>query len=75
MKKLLLFLLTLFSMVPALAQTSFEKDGVWYSVNSEPWEESPGVKHPGEVSVIKSSDASGYVGNIIIPAQVVYTNT
>ena len=74
MKKLLLFLLTLFSMVPVLAQT-FEKDRVWYSVNREPWEESPGVMHPGEVSVIKSSDASGYVGNIIIPAQVVNTNT
>ena len=61
-------------MVPVLAQTTFEKDGIWYSINMEPWEES-GVKHPGEVSVIKSSDASGYVGNIIIPAQVVYTNT
>ena len=72
MKKFLLSLFALLSFViSAQAQTYFEVGGIRYRIWQESWDE-----NPGEVYVAKSSDESnGYIGDITIPASVVYTKT
>ena len=70
MKKFLLSLFALLSIVFSAQADNFEVGGIWYKVS---WE-SDDPSTPGEVYVTKN-ESDDYTGDIVIPAQVTYTKT